>query len=375
MSKVFEPKDDRQLWCVREGTGQLPVYVVPGVSSKGQELFLISPATAMDSDQYAWLQHRLDAVTQFKVKGHWIAHRERAESVLHKCDGITPSWYVVWGNAKVDKPSYGVEAPAPPELKDEMSINADRFVRHVCNYCGIPDVSATRLLWYRFCQSAVNWMIVEGRSVDMIFGKLHAVPLRRNWKAIMAAKFPGFGHLASINDQERFINALKVTEVGTQLGEAEMAGVDNEGLFSWCIELELRDSFFKHVESIERQHIKVLGPVSYYHRWLKEVSNRYSEIMASLRAYWVQSSVPVGDVDKGLPSHRRFLRWLLKEGRVRPDDPRHPPVGYCLGNQQNDDNEVRPPPPRTPPPFTLPDLPDEDIVVDLRSVGREDTER
>src|SRR4030095_2354154 len=180
MGKLFTPTADDQLWCVLEGTGRLPFYVVPGLA-RDSEFFLISPAVSLENDQLLWLQHHLDALTSFKVSGHWLASRERAESVLHKCPGITPAYYVVWGNTKVDKPDHSVDGSSPPDIQDEMSTNADRFVRYVCNNAGIADISATRILWYRFCQAAVNWMVVEGRPLDMLFGVMTTIPLRRNW--------------------------------------------------------------------------------------------------------------------------------------------------------------------------------------------------
>ena len=250
-----------------------------------------------------------------------------------------------------------------------MAGSADAFVRYVANTYGIEDLRAARLMWYRFCHAAVNWMLVEGKPLDMFFGVVRILPYRKNWQAIMAAKFPNFTPVAAIENPERMKRAIAATLVGWQLEQPEMASMSEAGLIGWTADMELRKTFHDHALEHERRQMEALNPVSYYRRWLHEVRQRFDGTISSFRAFWNESARPVADVDKGLPPNRRFLRWALLSGRVRPVAPPAANADYCTGSEPDDDEPSRKAQARHPQAFDLPEMPDKDICVDMRSLG------
>lgn len=376
-SYLFAPLGDRELWVVRADGYQLPVFVQPGIANQKTNAFLVCPAIGLEPDQKRWLEHHLNAIGVHRVGAYWLLNAERAALVLRKAPGVTPKRYVLWGTLRTIDPPVDVngvtvapEQDNPSEQKT-MSANADDFVRYVAGRIQFTDLHAARILWYEFCRHAPNWMLESGKGLDMYFGVLRAFPYRRNWKAIMAAKFPGFGPIAAINDGERLKQALSATMIGWQMEQPEMTSMTEQGCFDWTVDVELRDIFLEHTRTYERQQLDALGPVPYYKRWLTEVRSRYEGAVSTLRSFWVQSSRPVGDVDQVLPAHRRFLRWFLKVGRVRPDVPDVPEADYCTRSEPPDDNQIGAKAYGRPPPFTVPDVPDKDICLDLRGPRRD----
>lgn len=372
---IFVPAGDRELWVAKDDEFQLPVYALPGRTKKyDTDSFLICAATSLEPDQAQWLRRQLDAITSAKVGPYWLARRKRAELVLRKAPGITPARYVVWnghGEAPIKVDGVSVAAAEPERAPEEMTVpgGADAFVRYVANTYSIDDLRAARLMWYRFCQAAVNWMLVEGRPLEMFWGVVRVFPYRKNWQAIMAAKFPGFTPVAKIENPERLKQAIAATLIGWQLEQPEMASMSEAGLIGWTADMELRQTFHDHATDHERRQMEALNPVSYYKRWLHEVRRRFDGTISSFRSFWNESARPVADVDRSLPAHRRFLRWALLPGKVRPAAPPPANADYCTGSEPDDDQPKRQKASGHSQALDLPEVPDKDIAVDMRSLG------
>ena len=65
---IFKSCGDRELWVVKEGDLQLPVFVLPGRTTVyDKDSFLICPAASLEPDQMEWLRRHLDTITSAKV--------------------------------------------------------------------------------------------------------------------------------------------------------------------------------------------------------------------------------------------------------------------------------------------------------------------
>lgn len=357
---MFEPLEDRELWAVRIQDRQLPVYVVPGKTKDNLPCWLVTPACGLQVDQMIWLEQTMEAVTHFRVDGGWLARPARAEVVMTKCKGITPVYYLKWEGATLPPP----EADPEPEKSKETT----KFVRYVCNKFGISDMAGAQLLWLRFTQAAVNWMIIERKSLDLNFAVLDAVPYRSNWKQILAAKFPNFGVIARQSDP-KFKESLAMTFFGEQMELPEMAAINESGTFSWTLSVTPKRQFVDHVQSFERRQLDSKGQAWYYQRWLKLVREGFQAATAAFRSWFIESSKPVGSLDASIPKKYQYLRWELKEGCVRPHTPDVPLTRYRTRYEPNYINGVRSKAVSDPATVDLPPVPDANGTVDVRESG------
>ena len=372
---VFQQTRDIELWVIRDIDGQLPVLIKPGMTPRdGREAWLVTMGCGFSAAQITWFQSHIDALTRSKYGGWWLVRPERAKLCMFKAKGITPEYYIQWGELTKGK-AKGVTIngsdPHPGDELDQIGTAMDAFIRYAANKSGIKNLPYTRYIWLQLCRSAVNWMVVDGKPLDMGFCKLHAFPFRRNWLAVMAAKYPYYGEIAKMPVEERE-RRLAGTTFQWMLEQPEMASMADPAQFDWTLDIELDERWHEFTTKAEKEQLTYLGPQEYYQRWLKMVRRSYKQITSTFHDYFQTSAQPVGDVDQGLPLHSRFLRWLLQKGLVRPAPTTVPPVAHIAGESVADT-----PPKKTPPAIKtfegMPDLPDEDItqrLLDLRDARR-----
>jgi len=330
---------------------------------------------AFSATQMTWFQNHVDALTRSKYGGWWLVRPERAKLSMFKAKGITPEYYIQWGEltkSKVKGVTIHGSDPHPGDELDETSTMTDAFIRYAANKSGFDNLPYIRYIWLQLCRSAVNWMVVEGKPLDMMFARLNAFPFRRNWLAVMAAKYPYYGEISKMPPEERQ-RRLAGTTFQWMLEQPEMASMSNPAQFDWTVDIELDDRWHEFSQKAEKEQLVYLGPQEYYQRWLKMVRRSYKQITITFHDYFATSANPVGDIDPSLPLHSRFLRWLLKAGLVRPAPTTVPPVAHIAGES----DPVSPPRKTTPAAKAfedMPNLPDEDIsqrVLDMRAARRE----
>ena len=377
---LFSQTSDLELWVVHDMDGALPAYVRPGLTPRdGKPAWLIFPAMSLKSDQLRWWDTRMESITRAKWDGQWLARPEAARRCMRKALGVTPAYYVQWGQSLLKEVKgvvvNGHDADPGGELED-MSSSADAFVRYTANYAGIGNLSNARYLWLQFCRCAVNWMMIEGKPLDMMFARLHAFPLRANWLAVMAAKFPNYMQIAQLPPEERQ-KRLDGTTFSWLLEQPDMASMFSSMHVDWTVNVELREDWYRHTRKHEMDQVNALGPAGYYQRWLKMVRRSFAYLSSTFHEYCLSSSWASGDIDQSLPLHSRFLRWVLKPGLVRPAVAPIPKVAHTFGEAApNPEDRKREPAFQT---FGgLPELPDEDIekrLLDLWKPGGMDGQR
>jgi hypothetical protein len=366
MKQWFRQTRDRELWLVRDNMGQLPVFVIPGQTTKDdREAWLITVACALEPDQLRWLYHQLEAITHFQMEGGWLARPARAALVLTKAPGVTPARYIIWGNRRQDNGNGGIHTPPAPE---PLSAAADDFVTYVANNAGISNVNEARVIWHQFCRCAVNWMVLERKPLDLLFAEVHAFPYRTNWLQVLTAKFPMFGAIGKLSNEE-MQKELKATTFHYQLELPEMASMHQSGTFDWSLTITPKEKFHQHLRPYERQQLDCLNQHGYYVRWLRIVRASYASILAVFRAFFLQSAWPLAAVDFTLPEKSRFLKWHLRKGLVRPLPAELPPVDYCTHSDPPDHDRNTTSSVRDPTTFGVQEVPDEDICLDLRDAG------
>ena len=371
MVNLYEEGGDVELWLLKDVGIQMPVLVTPGVNPQnGKAMWLVTAAMPMTQAQNDWLIRRMQDVTSRRSGHYWIVNADRGVQVFKKAPGITPKYYMKWG---------GLAAPSPAkvvvghdyDVKDadgEFSAEVNAFTLYVANRMSYGNLTFLRKMWCDFMRCAANWMIIEGRPLDMRFAYLRAFPYRKNWEQIIAAKFPGFLEYAKMTAEER-VARLEASNLKAHLALPEMAAMHSAQIFEWTVNVEVKPEFHEHARKVELIEYDRLNPAAYYERWKRIVSALYSSALSTMASFFLQASWPNGDVDKGLPHDRRSLRWLLRPGRVRPAPPDVPPTEYCLGEGPIDSEVHRKGKAANPPTFDLPSMPDEDLKLDVRPSG------
>lgn len=367
MTAHFDQLDDDQLWVLSEGDIALPILVKPGILAKDKSAAcMVTYAMPLSQVQCDWIAARLEYLTILRHSFYWLIRPTILETVANKAPGITPKFYVRWTeNGHHKKPAAPAPAPleAPPEANRqdvETAADMDRFITYIAAQTGIVNTTTLKIHYLAICSCAFNWMIHEGRSLNLSFAKLHAVPYRVNWLQVLLAFFPGSLRMAKLTRAEAIAES-QLTSLPSALTSARLIGTPDGETFTWTLHCQTAPSWQKNIDEYEQAALKKLGGVRYLQRWIALVKRHYGRLLDIYLTFVQQAAAPMGDVDQRLPEVRRSLRWLRAKGRIRPSIPPVPATMFGTDMESADDDEGPAPPDLESTPADVQTLPDADI--------------
>lgn len=321
---TFFSTSDIQLFHTRSSQYQVPFFCqrvnVDGITDGWH----IKPAVSLKPSLARTLAVELDACAAWKtVHGHVLLDEVfRSQFIL--CEGITPQFWFRKDGEKVESLAEEVEeareswnpvTPAPSSKKS--------FVVDLHKKTGIDDLSVLKALWNAICNHMAYWLIVEQREIDFGWFKLHAFPVRGNWKQVMLAKHPGLRTAARLtgDDREEFLTVQGVKQSLQQTDLIALKGDAHEKHVDWSIEVEPTESWDQYVAAAERQRRSECGDGDLYVNWWGEVWGRLREsAIGALLRFASQSAVPAATVGKGGARSRTGFVEYLQPGTVLPVD-------------------------------------------------------
>lgn len=195
-----------------------------------------------------------------------------------------------------------------------------------------------KVFWPLLCQAALEWMVVERKSVDLGFLNLHPCPYRANWKAILLAVFERLGPALWLKSRVEKEAIIKAAGLHAFLMRGELMAVSQgKGILVWGVETEVKRAWYKAVFSYETLILRVKGPYDYCRYAARQINDRFRETM--LRCYYrylYQVSFPVGSVFKSRLGGGQTLRPRIPKGRVRPVGIRSVPTSRVVPRTPED---------------------------------------
>lgn len=127
------------------------------------------------------LDIQVKAVSDLIIKHGWEAHGElfinpsELEKIGRKSQKRNPEEIVVWNPKRLT-----IKDPADKTNEDDME-----FFETFCESGHMKNVDEIKVFWGVACKHMLNWMAVDGRTVNLQFAKMFMVPYRPNWKSLI----------------------------------------------------------------------------------------------------------------------------------------------------------------------------------------------
>lgn len=313
---------DVELWHTRCGAYQLPFFCRPVTLDGGLPAWHLKQAVSANPALTRKAKAELDACAVFiAVDGH-ILNDVVFRAQFTKADGITPMFYYRREGEPVREPvALDVDEAFYP-YKEAPKSNKS-FVESLHRTTRIDDLSVLKTLWNAICNHMAYWLIVEQRSIDFGWFKLHAFPVRANWKQIVVARYPEVKAAARMAGESRddLLGAAGVISGLQQTDIIALRGERHERTVGWTVEVEPTQHWDDYADAAERDRVReATSGDEYVSLWGRTMFRLRDSILTCLCRFASQSALPAATVGKGGSGHRGgFVDYLRADG-VRPVD-------------------------------------------------------
>lgn len=210
--------------------------------------------------------------------------------------------------------------PSLPDLhtlSEERSKEYDAFLKYVAQSTGAINYSQLSILYPAICQAAMEWLLVQKKSVDFGFALLHPRPHRANWQQIMVALFPKLG--PTLLGKPRLEKEALLTASGfnTKLLSGETLAVAAERYIAWGIEVEPKRSWWKAMFRFEASKLSALGSTNYAAFTARQITNLRPKLTRVYLSFLKQIAYPCAKISKSRLCGRGFIVPYTPKGRVR----------------------------------------------------------
>lgn len=313
---------DVELWYTTSGLYQIPFFCRPVHLDGGIAAWHISQAVTSSVLLSRKMKVELDACAVFvAVDGH-IVDDNVFRAMFTKAPGITPSFYF----RKSGEFVHGVEElHADPEFQPfRKSPNSNKsFIESLHRLTNIDDIAVLKALWNAICNHMAYWLIVEQRPIDFGWFKLHAFPVRDNWKQILVAKHKGLKSAARLMGESR-MDALEASGVVLSLQQTDIIGLrteNSERTVTWTLEVEPADYWDDYVNAAERERLRSsIVRDEYVSLWGRTMLLLRESIVSCLCRFALRSTIPAATVVGGHSQSGGGFVEYLRPGKVRPVD-------------------------------------------------------
>lgn len=207
-----------------------------------------------------------------------------------------------------------------PDLKTVVEGRKEdykEFLRYVANTTGHASYEQLTILYPALCQAAMEWLLVEKKSVDFGFMLLHPTPHRANWKQMMVAMFPALG--PTLLGKSRVFKESLLTSTGfvTKLLSGELLAIATGRYVVWGVETELKRSWRKAMLRHEAAKLSALGSINYAAYTAKQIVKLRPRLINAYLSFLRQISYPSAKIQQSRPHRRGFIVPYVPKDRVR----------------------------------------------------------
>ncbi len=336
----MKPIGDTELWLAKGGTRQedgrvlhwrLPMYARP-VKVQRQKHYIVQAAMHFKADHYRMLAASLAPLAAQKSGNRWLIDYHLFQSRFEKAPGVTPKYYFRWKA----RPATTAEEEQIPEPEHAPDMGADEYFIPWLRSRVPMDPKDLVLAWRFITRLIPQYLLETGRSVNMSFAKITAVPFRANWKNMVVGQNPELARIYKLTTVQRaelvrYSNATRSFRRAELIETAKTPKGDVH--FVWNLEISPSKSWNRFARETEASRITALGR-NYPTHWancVTKAENQIHEILsvftrkisaacATVRECLDDGSISFGQKYKVEPLRRNRL-WTFTDTTACLPDP------------------------------------------------------
>jgi len=332
---------DIQLWLANlpwdSSTITAPVYVAKCSGALNGHSYVMWPALRIPEPLYRSLVKHFSKLGVFVADRRWIARDDQFPCGMTKADGVTPSYYL-------DPAILAGGAPAEPQ---DFS---NDFMREVYEASGIADFAIFSAVWAALISSMPRWLMRSLKPIDLQYFKIHAIPLRYNWKLNLLAAFPSLRTVIAHVGRKKWkmiIPQLRDAMFNTK--QVELHEGDKHPYFGWTLEVVPTKQFTDFATAVETTRSQAYPGEAYIRQWgaiIARLQPQLEEILfyACKKTSYASASVRQHGQD-GPPGFRPLLApgTMRNEAVDRDDLPIvcNPPGTFVTSEESGEPIEVK----------------------------------
>jgi len=206
--------------------------------------------------------------------------------------------------------------PSIQTVNDDTAEYKD-FLKYVAQKTGHCSFEQLAILYPAICQAAMEWLLVERKSVNFGFCILHPRPHRANWREILLSTFPKLG--PSLLGKSRVVKEAILTSCGffNKLFDTKLLAVARHRFITWGIDVELKRSWWRAMLRRESYLHNKLGSVEYCSYIARCIDKLKPKTLSVYLSHLRQISYPAGKLFKSRSYSRAFIAPYVPKGKVQ----------------------------------------------------------
>ena len=253
---------DKELWILKSGELSVPFFCRPGVFSELQGTYWLIQTAIFAGSQYRQMVNMLDPLLHCTLPEGRFIEDSILKANFTKAPGVTPEFYF---KSKAAPGGKSIDIKIDPQLMDESTrekVDMD-FVDWVSDRTSILPKKELRLLWLTFATLAPQYLLQKMNPIDFGFARLHALPFRASWKAILMSKFPkAWRWLRAKSKWPLF----EISPYAVESRKTDLIGVRPYGaahVISWTLEIEPSNLWHDYTLRVEQKAFSAASPRAY----------------------------------------------------------------------------------------------------------------
>lgn len=332
----FNSKEDVQLWHTRVGAWQVPLYCQPVTVDGVTKAYHIKAAVICNAATHRKLTAELDAASTWQTVEGWVVIESVFTAIFTKAEGITPTFYYLKDGEPVNARDVEIEVMESAFNQHEESPDPSKsFVEDLFIKSGIDQLPVLKTLWNAICNHMAYWLLIEQRSIDFGWFKLHAFPVRANWKQILLARHKDLPSMSRISGDEA-MEMLVESGVAASLQETTLIalkGDQHEKRVDWTVEIEMTKAWDDYVAALEIHRIGNSAAGTDYPSWWGstwyKLRNHAGNVLFRFAS---QSGVPAATLGAGGYRSRSGFVEYVPNGRVSAANVDDVPVSVVVAD-------------------------------------------
>lgn len=326
MTPSFFSKEDIQLWHTRVGEYQVPFFCQPILIEGLTKGYHCKLAVICRPSTHRKAAAEMDNCCTWQTTEGWILVEGVFQKMFTKAEGITPTFYYRRNGDEVNvreeeiavlESDFDQHKPSP-----EPSAS---FVEDLQKKSEIDSLPVLKATWNAICNHMAYWLLVCGKPIDFGWFKLHAFPVRANWKQIVLARHPGLVGISRTIDHETRMEAVEEIGAAATLQETTLVslrGGATEKHVGWTIEVEPTKAWDEYVDALEVHRLGHSADGTEYPSWWGLTWYRLRDAaISTLLRFASQSAIPCATLGAGGYRSRSGFVEHVPTGSVRPANP------------------------------------------------------
>jgi hypothetical protein len=201
------------------------------------------------------------------------------------------------------------------DLNQITAAETAALLKEVAVKCNLSWAEA-KMFWSVFCQCSARHLAEDHKSVDLGYCVIHPMPLRKNWKGMLACAFATLGPWlkgAPVAERERvLVQSGWQAEIRRASSLAVRGGVAYIGL-----EVVPKAPWWRVMLKVQKRRISALGPAKYCQYLARLIQWMEAKIVQGYVAYLQQIAIPCGSLRSGrYRSNVQYLIERVPKGKV-----------------------------------------------------------